>query len=46
MEIYVDESQPEDSIYRYTMDTISTGEDDLVIPPHWHKVRGPTCIAC
>ncbi|CEJ89678.1 hypothetical protein VHEMI05505 [[Torrubiella] hemipterigena] len=37
MEIYVDESQPEDSIYRYTMDTISTGEEDLVIPPHWHK---------
>jgi hypothetical protein len=38
MEITVDESEPEDSINRYVMDTICTGEEALEIPPYWHKV--------
>ena len=38
MEITVNESEPEDSINRYVMDTICTGEEALEIPPHWHKV--------
>jgi hypothetical protein len=38
MEITVNESEPEDSINRYVMDTICTGEVALEIPPHWHKV--------
>jgi hypothetical protein len=38
MEITVNESEPEDSIDRYVMDTISTGEEALEIPPHWHMV--------
>ncbi|KAG9239867.1 hypothetical protein BJ878DRAFT_546915 [Calycina marina] len=37
MEIKIDESQPEDSVLRYAMDTISTGEEALDTPPHWHK---------
>ena len=38
MELIMDESEPEDSIGRYMNDTISTGEDVLAVPPHWHKV--------
>ena len=38
MEITVNESEPEDSIDRYVMDTICTGEEALEIPPHWHMV--------
>lgn len=38
MDITIDESEPEDSINRYVMDTICTGEEALEIPPHWHKV--------
>ncbi|KAI4859874.1 hypothetical protein F4820DRAFT_438513 [Hypoxylon rubiginosum] len=37
MKITIDEAEPEDSINRYTMDTVSTGEEALHIPPHWHK---------
>ncbi|KIM93742.1 hypothetical protein OIDMADRAFT_21493 [Oidiodendron maius Zn] len=37
MEITVNESEPEDSIDRYVMDTVCTGEEALEIPPHWHK---------
>ncbi|RYC56651.1 hypothetical protein CHU98_g9554 [Xylaria longipes] len=33
----MDESEPEDSVNRYAMDMISTGEEILSIPPHWHK---------
>ncbi|KAI0860227.1 hypothetical protein F4860DRAFT_504096 [Xylaria cubensis] len=33
----VDESEPEDSVKRYAMDTICTGEEIISIPPHWHK---------
>lgn len=40
MDIIVDESQPEDSINRYAMDTHCTGEEPLEIPPHWHMVSG------
>ncbi|CAI6080528.1 unnamed protein product [Clonostachys chloroleuca] len=36
MDITVDESEPEDSIDRWVMDTICTGEEALEIPPHWH----------
>lgn len=39
MEIGIDESEPEDSIDRYAVDTYSTGEEMLEIPSHWHKVR-------
>ena len=39
MDITIDESEPEDSINRYAMDIISTGEEALEIPAHWHKVR-------
>ena len=38
MEITIDVSEPEDSVSRYAMDTICTGEEALEIPPHWHKV--------
>lgn len=38
MDIKVDEAEPEDSINRCVMDTTSTGEEALYIPPHWHKV--------
>lgn len=38
MEITANESEPDDSIERYVMDTICTGEEALEIPPHWHKV--------
>lgn len=38
MDITIDEAEPEDSINRYAMDTRSTGEEVLDIPPHWHKV--------
>lgn len=38
MEITIDESEPEDSVNRYAMNTICTGEEALDIPPHWHKV--------
>ncbi|KAI0399320.1 hypothetical protein F4802DRAFT_53911 [Xylaria palmicola] len=37
MDIIVDESDPEDSVNRYAMDTICTGEEILHILPHWHK---------
>ncbi|KAI0202413.1 hypothetical protein F4808DRAFT_421540 [Astrocystis sublimbata] len=37
MNITMDESEPEDSINRYAMDTICTGEETLNVPPHWHK---------
>ncbi|KAI2638972.1 hypothetical protein GGS26DRAFT_587743 [Hypomontagnella submonticulosa] len=37
MDIKVDEAEPEDSINRCVMDTTSTGEEALYIPPHWHK---------
>ncbi|KAI0486323.1 hypothetical protein F4859DRAFT_469895 [Xylaria cf. heliscus] len=37
LDITVNESEPEDSIDRYAMDTICTGEEILSIPPHWHK---------
>ncbi|KAJ2997706.1 hypothetical protein NUW58_g566 [Xylaria curta] len=37
MDITMDESEPEDSVNRYAMDTICTGEETLNIPPHWHK---------
>ncbi|KAI1425413.1 hypothetical protein F5Y12DRAFT_747413 [Xylaria sp. FL1777] len=37
MNITIDESEPEDSVNRYAMDTICTGEEILNIPPHWHK---------
>ncbi|KAI1384397.1 uncharacterized protein F4822DRAFT_415020 [Hypoxylon trugodes] len=37
MQIKIDEAEPEDSINRYAMDTISIGEEALYIPPHWHK---------
>jgi mannose-6-phosphate isomerase-like protein (cupin superfamily) len=43
MEITVDESEPEDSIDRYVMDTVCTGEEALKIPPHWHKVSEDRC---
>lgn len=36
----MDESEPEDSINRFVMDTTCTGEEALDIPPHWHKVSG------
>ncbi|KAI9709551.1 MAG: hypothetical protein M1820_003311 [Bogoriella megaspora] len=36
MEITMNESEPEDSMDRYVMDTICTGEEALEIPPHWH----------
>lgn len=38
MEIMLDESEPEDSINRYVMDTTCTSEEALEAPPHWHKV--------
>ena len=38
MEIAINESEPEDSINRYIIDTFGTGEEVLEIPPHWHKV--------
>lgn len=38
MNITIDESEPEDSVTRYSMHTICTGEEILRIPPHWHKV--------
>ncbi|KAI1125117.1 hypothetical protein F5Y10DRAFT_14663 [Nemania abortiva] len=37
MDIAIDESEPEDSVNRYAMDTICTGEEILEILPHWHK---------
>ncbi|KAI3318090.1 hypothetical protein HD806DRAFT_324053 [Xylariaceae sp. AK1471] len=37
MDITINETEPEDSIYRYTMDTTCTGEEVLFTPPHWHK---------
>ncbi|KAI1402772.1 hypothetical protein F4819DRAFT_507228 [Hypoxylon fuscum] len=37
MDITVDETEPEDSINRYAMDTICTGEEAVSIPAHWHK---------
>ncbi|KAI1384067.1 uncharacterized protein F4822DRAFT_434014 [Hypoxylon trugodes] len=37
MEVKIDESEPEDSVNRYCMDTISTGEEAVSILPHWHK---------
>ncbi|KAI1204741.1 uncharacterized protein F4807DRAFT_446035 [Annulohypoxylon truncatum] len=37
MDITVDETEPEDSINRYAMDTTCTGEETLYIPGHWHK---------
>ena len=46
MEITVDESEPDDSINRYAMDTICTGEEALDIPPHWHKVSECECATC
>ena len=45
MEITVNESEPENSIDRYIIDTTCTGEEALEIPAHWHKVskgRGAT----
>ena len=38
MEITMDESKPEDSVDRFAMNTICTGEEAVDIPPHWHKV--------
>ncbi len=38
MEISFNESEPEDSINRWAIDTISTGEEAVDVPPHWHKV--------
>ncbi|KAI0150553.1 hypothetical protein GGR57DRAFT_185854 [Xylariaceae sp. FL1272] len=37
MHITIDENEPEDSVHRYAMDTVSTGEEILSIPAHWHK---------
>ncbi|KAK2589866.1 hypothetical protein QQS21_012457 [Conoideocrella luteorostrata] len=37
MEIKINESEPEDSIDRWAMDTISTGKEVVDLPPHWHK---------
>ncbi|KAI2607144.1 uncharacterized protein GGS25DRAFT_494566 [Hypoxylon fragiforme] len=37
MDITINEAEPEDSINRYAMDTICTGEEVLDIPAHWHK---------
>ncbi|KAI1084816.1 hypothetical protein F5B20DRAFT_523307 [Whalleya microplaca] len=39
MDITVNESEPEDSINRYVMDTICTGEKVIYVPPHWHKTH-------
>ena len=44
MEITINEAEPEDSINRYVMDTICTGEEALEIPAHWHMV-GETGLA-
>lgn len=38
MDITINENEPEDSVDRYTMDTYVSGEEQLFIPPHWHKV--------
>lgn len=38
MDITVNESEPEGSVDRYSMDTYVSGEGQLSIPPHWHKV--------
>jgi hypothetical protein len=38
MDITINENEPEDSVDRYTMDTYVPGEEQLFIPPHWHKV--------
>lgn len=41
MDIQLNEAEPEDSIYRYIMDTTCVGGKDsepVNIPPHWHKV--------
>ncbi|KAI0895384.1 hypothetical protein F4806DRAFT_80039 [Annulohypoxylon nitens] len=37
MDIIIDESEPEDSIDRYVMDTTCRGEEIISIPAHWHK---------
>ncbi|KAI0176966.1 hypothetical protein BJ166DRAFT_11350 [Pestalotiopsis sp. NC0098] len=37
MNITVNESEPEGSVDRYSMDTYVSGEEQLLIPPHWHK---------
>ncbi|ETS73148.1 hypothetical protein PFICI_15093 [Pestalotiopsis fici W106-1] len=37
MDITIDENEPEDSVDRYAMDTYVSGEEQLFIPPHWHK---------
>ncbi|KAI1086345.1 hypothetical protein F5B19DRAFT_498453 [Rostrohypoxylon terebratum] len=37
MDISIDESEPEDSISRYVMETTCIGEDAVSVPPHWHK---------
>lgn len=42
MNITVNESEPEGSVDRYSMDTYVSGEEQLLIPPHWHKVSEGT----
>lgn len=42
MDITVNESEPEGSVDRYSMDTYVSGEEQLLIPPHWHKVSEGT----
>ncbi|KAI0873257.1 hypothetical protein GGS24DRAFT_464254 [Hypoxylon argillaceum] len=37
MNITINEAEPENSVHRYVMDTICTGDEILSIPPHWHK---------
>ncbi|KAK2594391.1 hypothetical protein QQS21_007897 [Conoideocrella luteorostrata] len=37
MEIKMNESEPEDSVNRWAIDTVCTGEEALEVPPHWHK---------
>ncbi|KAI1324473.1 hypothetical protein F5Y16DRAFT_402321 [Xylariaceae sp. FL0255] len=37
MRITIDENEAEDSVNRYAMDTVCTGEEILPIPPHWFK---------
>lgn len=39
MNITINEAEPENSVHRYVMDTICTGDEILSIPPHWHKVN-------
>lgn len=39
MEICIDESEPEDSINHYAIDTFGDGQEPVDVPPHWHKVN-------